>query len=537
MRNDFFVILDFLIYAIAMKPYFILFSLLTSSLALFAQNQAPIVSNLNASFSFDNNRLTVVYDASDLESDSLNVRLLLSADEGATFQNITAAAIGEVGFPVLPGNQKAIYWDSPQPIFIANHRIKVVVDDRQPVDIQEIVDAVDSVRLRQDLTYFAQSRHRSNQLPLIQEIQDSIETRFAELGLLNSRQEEMYQNYQAVNLIGQQSGVENEQQIYIIDAHYDGIPNTPGADDNASGTIGVLEAARVLSPYLSENSIRYLAFDLEEDGLLGSFAYVNNGGLPTTDTVLGVLNLEMIGYYDTDPNTQAFPAGFNLLFPAAYNGVAADGFRGNFITNIANQSSSALMNEFENAANQYVPNLKVVSVAVPGNGQIAPDLRRSDHAIFWDAGIPALMLTDASEFRNPYYHTVNDTIGNLNMTFIRRVVQANVATLAELAGLVHGSSEVSTIQMQATAIYPLGADCQLISWVEPAADKLYLQTDCEVGQASLQLLDLQGKVLASSSFPSFGERQSLSLSGLPRGIYLLNLVSTEGVYRQKILVQ
>ncbi|MFK7922579.1 MAG: M28 family peptidase [Bacteroidia bacterium] len=520
-----------------MRSYFALFFLLISSFGILAQNQAPIVSNLNASFSFDNNRLTIVYDASDFEGDSLNVRLLLSTDEGATFQNITAAAIGEVGFPILPGIQKAIYWDAPQPIFIANHRVKIVVDDRQPVDIQSIVDAVDSVRLRQDLTYFAQSRHRSNQLPLIQQIQDSIETRFAELGLLNSRQEEMYQNYQAVNVIGQQSGVQDEQQIYILDAHYDGIPNTPGADDNASGTIGVLEAARVLSPYLSENSIRYLAFDLEEDGLLGSFAYVNNGGLPAGDNVLGVLNLEMIGYYDTAPNTQTFPAGFNLLFPAVYNAVAADSFRGNFITNIANQASNTLMNAFENAANQYVPNLKVVSAAVPGNGQIAPDLRRSDHAIFWDAGIPALMLTDASEFRNPYYHTVNDTIGNLNMTFIRRVVQANVATLANLAGLVHGSSELSTIQMQSTAIDPLGADCQLFSWQDPVSNMLHIQTDCEIEQSKLELLDLKGKVLVSSSFPSFGERQSLSLTRLPRGIYILNLESAEGIYRQKILVQ
>ena len=520
-----------------MKTYSLFLIAFVFGGTLLAQNQIPLISNLDASFSFENNRLTVVYDVSDMENDSLNVRLLLSEDEGLTFRNITAEAIGEVGFPVLVGNQKAIYWDAPQPIFIAMHRVKVVVDDRVPVDIQAIVDQVDSVRLRQDLTYFAQSRHRSNQLPLLQQIQDSIDNRLAAYGLLTSRQEELYQNYQAVNLIGQQSGVEDEQEVYIIDAHYDGVPNTPGADDNATGTVGVLETARVLSPYLSEKSIRYLAFDLEEDGLLGSFAYVNNGGLPATDNVLGVLNLEMIGYYDTDPNTQTFPTGFNLLFPNAYNAVAADGFRGNFVTNVANQASSSLMDAYENAANQYVPDLKVISVAVPGNGQIAPDLRRSDHSIFWDAGIPALMLTDASEFRNPYYHTVNDTIGNLNMTFLSRVVQASVATLAQNAGLIHGSAEVSTIQMQATSIEPFGDGCKVFDWVDPLSKELYIQTDCEISQSQVRLFELQGRAVLKAELSTFGERQNFSLAGLPQGIYVLSVESSEGAYRKKILLR
>ncbi|MEM6347610.1 MAG: M28 family peptidase [Bacteroidota bacterium] len=519
-----------------MKTYSILLLALLFSGALLAQNQIPVISNLKASFSFENNRLTVVYDVADAENDSLNVRLLLSEDEGVSFRNISSDAIGEIGFPVIAGNQKAIYWDAPQPIFVAMHRVKVAVDDRVSVDIQAIVDQVDSVRIKQDLTYFAQSRHRSNQLPFLQQIQDSLDNRFASLGLLHARQEEPYQNYQAVNLIGQQSGVEDEQQVYIVGAHYDGVPNTPGADDNASGTVGTLEVARVLSPYISEKSIRYLAFDLEEEGLLGSFAYVNNGGLPATDNVLGFLNLEMIGYYDNDPNTQSFPTGFNQLFPNAYNTVAADSFRGNFITNVANQASSNLMNAYESAANQYVSDLKVVSVAVPGNGQIAPDLRRSDHSVFWDAGIPALMITDGSEFRNPYYHSVNDTVGSLNMTFMSQVIQASVATLAENAGLIHGSAAVSEIQTQATAIESFGADCQLFDWIDPLAKELYIQTDCELSQSQVRLFDLQGREVLRAELASFGERQNFSLSDLSQGIYVLSLESSERVYRKKVLL-
>jgi Zn-dependent M28 family amino/carboxypeptidase len=66
---------------------------------------------------------------------------------------------------------------------------------------------------------------------------------------------------------------------------------------------------------------------------------------------------------------------------------------------------------------------------------MAPVLRRSDHAGFWDAGIPALMLTDTSEFRNPNYHLATDTIGTLNIDFITLVARAATATLASLAKL------------------------------------------------------------------------------------------------------
>src|SRR5690606_22115028 len=94
--------------------------------------------------------------------------------------------------------------------------------------------------------------------------------------------------------------------------------------------------------------------------------------------------------------------------------VADDEYRGNFLFACSNTNSNPLLATFVAASEDYVPELRLVSASLPGTGTIAPDLRRSDHARFWDAGIQALMLTDAANFRNPNYHTPGDSIGTLN---------------------------------------------------------------------------------------------------------------------------
>jgi hypothetical protein len=150
-----------------------------------------------------------------------------------------------------------------------------------------------------------------------------------------------------------------------------------------------------------------------------------------------MIDLEMIGYASSDPNSQKLPAGFNLLFPAQYDSMASNQFRGDFITNVANQNSVALMNAFEGAARRHVPSLRVISAAVPGTGSVAPDFRRSDHAPFWDVGIPAIMLTDGANYRNPNYHKSSDTLGTINFQFMRDVVRATLASIIELGGVSH----------------------------------------------------------------------------------------------------
>lgn len=185
----------------------------------------------------------------------------------------------------------------------------------------------------------------------------------------------------------------------------------------------------------------------EELRLVGSNRYVLNG-IKAFEDIQGVLNYEMIGFYSDEPGSQSLPTGFELLFPKAAEEVSDDDFRGNFLTVVGNQDSNPLIAAYLDAAETYVPDLRIVSVAVPGTGAIVPDLRRSDHASFWDGGMQALMLTDGSDFRNFNYHTPGDSIGTLDFAFMRHVVQATLATAAELAlpiSASHDQADLSTV--------------------------------------------------------------------------------------------
>jgi Zn-dependent M28 family amino/carboxypeptidase len=106
------------------------------------------------------------------------------------------------------------------------------------------------------------------------------------------------------NVIGELTGTTTPENIYIIGAHYDHIEgDMPGGDDNASGTAGVLEAARVLSQYQFESTIRFINFNAEEDHLLGSADYVKNHVIPNGEKIVGMINLDAI----LRPGSDAMP--------------------------------------------------------------------------------------------------------------------------------------------------------------------------------------------------------------------------------------
>ena len=84
----------------------------------------------------------------------------------------------------------------------------------------------------------------------------------------------------------------------------------------------------------------------------------------------------------------------------------------------------------EGAAKERVPDLKTATLMVPGNGELFPDTRRSDHAAFWHYGYPAVMLTDTANFRNPNYHASTDTIETLDLGFMQKVAETIAAAIA-----------------------------------------------------------------------------------------------------------
>lgn len=394
-----------------------------------AQNAAPQVNNVVAVVDTQNSTVAISYDLSDADDDSIKVDLRISADGDTTYLMPVDSVAGDVGFPVQPGLNKQIIWyyqGGAIELAAGNQecfRAKVIADDLHPVDIQEIVDQVDSVRLRNDLQTIEGVRHFSAAPARLEDTRVFIEDRFNAHNLQTERQPFDYNGFTVANVIGRMPGQTEESPTYIIDGHFDTVSSTPGADDNGSGTVGMLEAMRVLSGYSFARSITFIGFDVEEVGLVGSREYVANA-IPAYQQTEGVFNFEMIGF---------------TCFQAA-----CDGFQplGNYIHNIGDLNSTSLRQSFDQAAAVYVPGLAVLSTqAVPGD----PNFRRSDHARFWDAGIPALFLTDGANFRNPHYHQSSDLATTLDFTFMSNVVKTTVATVAGLAQVKHSGAGLSNL--------------------------------------------------------------------------------------------
>ena len=253
---------------------------------------------------------------------------------------------------------------------------------------------------------------------------DYVRDAFADAGLRVTDQDYDYHGVRVANIIADFPG--DASAYYVIGAHYDTVPGTPGADDNASAVAVLLELAARLGRSPPPVPVRLAAFTLEEPpahttGLQGSRVFVRRIKR-LGHRVLGAVVLEMVGY--TSPR-QDYP------LPLHWAGYPD---RGNFIGIVGNWPSRplgrAVLKGFR--AN---PDLPVESLFVPFNGWVLPDTRLSDHAPFWDAGWPALMVTDTAYFRNPYYHGPGDTMETLDFAFMAELVKSLELALAELPGL------------------------------------------------------------------------------------------------------
>jgi hypothetical protein len=520
---------------------FFAFSLFFTCYGLVAQqNQPPVIQNVATSISWQTDLLTLTFDVSDAENDPLEISVAISTDQSVYYDVVFPTPTGDIGYPVTPGTNKTIVIDlgGLTQALTGAWELRLVADDKQPVDIQALVNEVDSVRLRQELEYVQGVRHRTTGSAHLYAVRDSLFSYYRNLELEASGQYFTLGSYTATNVLGHQFGSTQASKVVIIDAHYDSVSNAPGADDNGSGVVGTMEAARVLSRFPSKKTIRYIGFDLEEAGLIGSTRY-NTNGIPSNEQIEGVFNFEMIGYYSDVPNSQELPAGFNLLFPAVYNELVANEFRGNFITNVGNTNSQTLALLFANSAQQYVPDLKVITLVVPGNGSIAPDLTRSDHAPFWAANRKALMLTDGAEFRNECYHTPGDTLDEkLNFTFMSNVVKATVAATAQLAELQHG--DWKRIYFSPSLIVGAEEPIQECGFqITQTADQIVLQTGtCTLAQARADWYDESGRLVQTNTFsaPASGQVQ-WGKPSLPTGIYVLKINYLGGFWSQKIFLR
>jgi hypothetical protein len=266
-----------------------------------------------------------------------------------------------------------------------------------------------------------------------QAVQDLCFERFTEAGF----EVDLHSYATGVNVVGRKLGTELPEEQIVLAAHYDHIPGCNGADDNASGTAGVLEAARVLGQRDYPRTLIVACWDEEESGLIGAEAYVDLSGT-IGDQVLFNFNFEMIGYRDDAPNSQTVPAGFELLFPDQIQELTDNEFRGDFLAVIVDDAGVPYVEPL--VAHAETLGLPAMLLPVPAdlkNSPLLADLRRSDHAAFWEVDIPAVMLTDTSEFRYANYHCQSgeDAIELLDHDFAAKIVAATVGATAESLGL------------------------------------------------------------------------------------------------------
>lgn len=217
-----------------------------------------------------------------------------------------------------------------------------------------------------------------------------------------------------VNLIAELPGTTRPDEVVLVGAHYDAF--WQGADDNSSGVAGLLEMVRVLSQHRFERTIRFVGFDYEEFGIIGSIRYVQAHPNDQIDTAL---IFDCIGFYsDKDGSQQSLPG---LPSPS----------RGDFLAVISNDESSAKASDVYSLSNQLqlLPTVPLIASG-QGTSTLSEPLTRSDHVAFWFNHQKALFLTDTGNFRNPNYHKDSDTPDTLDTVRMGQAVRVATAAVA-----------------------------------------------------------------------------------------------------------
>ncbi len=232
-----------------------------------------------------------------------------------------------------------------------------------------------------------------------------------------------HQDYQFKGITHQNRSFEirgqtKPEEIIVIGAHYDTVSVSPGADDNASGIAALLSLAKQFEQAKFAKTVRFVAFAQEELGLIGSQNYANRSQ-QLGEKIVAMLSLEMLGYYTDRPGSQAYPVPVGNLYPD----------RGNYLAFISNLQSRDLLRSSIQSFRKSAT-IPSEALALP---ELIKDIGRSDHASFWKAGYPAILVTDTASFRNPHYHRASDRIDTLDFDRFTRAVDGIAAIIEDLA--------------------------------------------------------------------------------------------------------
>ena len=226
------------------------------------------------------------------------------------------------------------------------------------------------------------------------------------------------------NVIAEVAGRGASAEVVVVGAHYDTVPGCPGADDNASGVAALIEIARACLPSPPPRSLRLIGFVNEEPpffqtGAMGSLRHAW-AARERGERIVAMISLESLGVYSDAAGSQQYPFPLGAFYPD----------RGDFLAFVGNLRSAPLVRRAIGSFRRHA--------AFPSEGLAAPEwvpgVGWSDQWAFWQAGYPALMVTDTVPFRYPHYHLPSDTPDRLDYDRLARVVAGLARVTLELAG-------------------------------------------------------------------------------------------------------
>lgn len=380
--------------------------------------------------------------------------------------------------------------------------------------IVEMVNQVDTVNLYNTIAWMQQYiRDATKPEALI--VQNYLLDRFEEIGL------ETYIHHhtatiggtdtlEAGNVIAVQPGTEFPDEYIIIASHYDH-PDGPGADDNASGTSGVIECARILSQYSFKRTILYIPFNGEERWMVGSYPFVQKCAREDMN-ILGVFDFDMIGFWPGEEYGDV----------TMYSGCS--------------YISERLFDYYQKVANLYIPEMSTYRFT-------AKDSYGGDHMCFNIYEYPALYIGDIEyHAQNIHYHHPSDTIGaGVNcFALANGFVKAVVAAAAELADgwlppqdfsavVENGKVLLSWDEAPETESYKLFKDNELLL---ETAETSFIDEDFVDGEWHkyyVKGVNLEGVESAASNMDSVLSREPLQIpvfydfeDGSAEGLHLNN---------------
>lgn len=292
--------------------------------------------------------------------------------------------------------------------------------------MNELPDPRATARLLADIDMLADSigeRHMWRPSAL-RSAADYLRVAFAQAGYAVAAQAYDVHGIKVENLEAVLPGSSDRALVVVVGAHYDSVPRCPGANDNGSGVAAVLELARRFAGHPRPHTIRFVAFVNEEPPWfqtkdMGSLVYAM-AAKRRGDRITAMLSLETIGYYTNERKSQRYPAPLNLLLPDI----------GNFVGFVSNGRSAGVLRRSLRAFRARTT-FPARGAAVPSS---IPGIGWSDHWSFWQAGYPAVMVTDTAPFRYPWYHTAHDTPDKISSERLTQVVNGLEHVVHVLAG-------------------------------------------------------------------------------------------------------